>query len=888
MSRLATWTLALAGLAGLAVSALAAGAPEVPTPQADSPARAAELFLLQIQPLLKKKCLGCHGEGEKLSGRLDLRSREGMLKGGAGGPVLVPGDAARSPLFQAVRRTGDVVMPPKEPDKLSAEELAALRTWIDAGAPWAQPKPAAWTYTAEDTWAFRPVQRVAVPTEGIDTSLVKTPIDAFVRHRLSRKRLTLAPAADRVALIRRVTFDLTGLPPTPEEIDAFARDPSPDAFDQVVERLLASPRYGEHWGRHWLDVVRYADTSGYSNDYERPHAWRYRDYVVRSFNADKPYDRFVLEQLAGDELDPNDPELLIAAGFLRLGPWEHTGMSVAAVTRQMFLDDVTNAVGTTFLALPLNCARCHDHKFDPIPTRDYYRVQAVFAPVQFEERPTPFLPSENSLGFDKAVAHVRERMRLNEARLKEIDDKPRKALEDLLKKNNLKDVRELPPEVRRDKRLGQDAADGERQRVYRKRLEYYQRELQRYQPAAFSVASGGLKKPVPTPDIHVLVGGALSTPGEKVTPGVLSAVHGSNDTVSPSAWNTIPPTTEGRRLQLARWIASRDNPLTARVLVNRVWQYHFGKGLVETSNNFGKMGKRPTHPELLDWLAEYFVEQGWSIKALHRLILRSAVYQQSSEHPDGKRVREIDPSNQLLASFPPRRLTAEELRDSILAVSGELNLTVGGPPVFPEIDRDVALQPRQIMGTIAPIYEPSPTPQQRNRRTVYTVQIRTLANPFLEVFNAPNPDTSCERREETTVTPQVFALFNSQSAHDRALALARRLETLSSDPGEQIELLFRLAFGRRPAARERDLCLRHLERMREHHRRVQPVKEELPRQLVRSHIAELTGLRFEFVEDWDLANYEPDLKPSDVPPETRALADVCLVILNANEFIYVY
>jgi mono/diheme cytochrome c family protein len=856
---------------------------------------AGALFLQHVGPLLQKKCHGCHGDGDERRAGLDLRTRPALLRGGDSGPAVVPGSAVKSLLYQAVTRTGDLKMPPKEREKLSAEELAAVRAWIDAGAPWPDPVAAApvgkegpWTSRSEDVWAFQPVKEYPVPTEGLD-ALVKTPIDAFVWQKLKARGLAPAPAADRRTLLRRVTYDLTGLPPTPEEIDAFVRDPAPDAFDKVVERLLASPAYGEHWGRHWLDVVRYADTSGYSNDFERPNVWRYRDYVIRSFNADKPYDRFVVEQLAGDELDPRDPELRVAAGFLRMGPWEHTGMAVAAVTRQMFLDDITNAVGTAFLALPLACARCHDHKFDPIPTRDYYRVQAVFAPVHFEQPPTPFLPGENRAGFEEATAHVQERIRSNETRLQAIKDKSRVALQTLLQKYNVRDVKDLSPEVRpKDNRFGLDAADQERERVYRKRVELYDRELKRYQPLAFSVSSGGLDGRAPTPPVHILAGGALSAPGAPVTPGVLSVVPGSDDTAAPSAWNTIPPATVGRRLALARWIASPANPLTARVMVNRVWQYHFGTGLVATSNNFGKMGKRPTHPELLDWLARYFVEQGWSVKALHRLILRSAVYQCGSEHPERERVRKLDPANQLLAYFPPRRLTAEELRDSLLAVAGELSRTAGGPGVFPEINPEVALQPRQIMGTIAPVYEPSPKREQRHRRTVYTYQMRNLPNPLLEVFNGPTMDASCERREETTVTPQVFALFNSQLAHDLALMMARRLEKLAGERAEQVNQAFRLAFGRPPTEPERARCLEHLAAMTAHHRRVPPVKVEPPRQLVRSHIAELTGAHFDFVEDWDPSRYEPNLHPAEVSAETRALAELCLVLVNATEFLYIY
>lgn len=856
-------------------------------------ADAETLFFRKIQPLLREKCLGCHGDGDELGGELDLRTRESLLKGGEQGAAIVSGNADKSSLYQAVLRTGKVKMPPKEANKLTDDELAALKAWIDAGALWPQPKPEAkkqseWNFNPEDTWAFQPVKRRVVPAEGIDESLIKTPIDAFVQQKLNEKSLAAAPDADRATLIRRMTYDLTGLPPTADEIVAFVKDTDADAFDKVLERLLASPRYGEHWGRHWLDVVRYSDTSGYSNDYERPNAWRYRDYVIRSFNTDKPFDRFVVEQLAGDELEPNDPEMRVAVGFLRMGPWEHTGMSVAAVTRQLFLDDVTDIVGTTFLGVTMGCCRCHDHKFDPLPTRDYYRLQAVFAPVQFEEQPAAFLAGENTTGFDQAIARVKERIKLNEGRLEAIRQKGEQAVSALLAEKGVKNVNALPAEQRPDKWYGLDRGDQERMRVYNKRLEYYNRELNRYQPQAYSVASGGKSKSVAAADVHILVGGSLETPGDKVTPGVLSAVYASNDATAPAAWNTIPDSTTGRRLALANWIASPEHPLTARVMVNRIWQYHFGKGLVETSNNFGKMGKRPTHPELLDWLAQYFVEHRWSVKAMHRLIMRSAAYQRGGEHPDLQKLAEADPENKLLAHFPSRRLTAEELRDSILQVSGELNLIAGGPGVFPEINLDVALQPRQIMGTLAPIYEPSPRREQRNRRTVYAFQIRNLANPLLEVFNAAGMNTSCERREESTVTPQVFALFNGQFAHDMALAMADRVVQNSQESSVQVTLAFRQALGRAPTTSELARCIAHLESMTTHHRRTTPIVPKLPNPLVLTHVGELTGARFEFVEDWDTGAYEFNLRATDVPPETRALAEICLVLLNSNEFAFVY
>jgi hypothetical protein len=390
------------------------------------------------------------------------------------------------------------------------------------------------------------------------------------------------------------------------------------------------------------------------------------------------------------------------------------------------------------------------------------------------------------------------------------------------------------------------------------------------------------------PDVHVLPGGSLEAPAEAVTPGVLSAVAGSNDRLAPSAWNTIPGTLDGRRLALASWIASPSNPLTARVIVNRVWQHHFGKGLVATPNNFGKMGKRPIHPELLDWLAIWFVEHGWSLKKLHRLILTSEAYRQAGQHPEMEKLRTIDPNNELLAYFPPRRLSAEEIRDSMLAVSGELNREMGGPGVFPEINWEVALQPRHVMGSVAPAYQPSLTPQQRNRRTLYAFRQRTLTDPIQEVFNRPGSETSCDSRDQTTVAPQVFALFNSDFAQDRALALAAALEKLPGGPDAVIERAFGLCYGRGASAEERSRCREHVAKMTEHHRRNPPKPVPLPTRVTRRMVEEMTGEEFTWEEELDgMKGYQSDLKPWDVSPRTRALADLCLVLLNSNEFLHV-
>jgi mono/diheme cytochrome c family protein len=882
-----------------------------------------QLFAERVLPLLKEKCFACHGDDvKKLRGGLDLRTRTAMLAGGKRGkPVIVPGRPEDSLLYLSVTRQNDkLAMPPKENDRLSAEQIEWVRQWIAAGAPWSETKqpPATvqkwdstngvtvkttggrspeWTnrkYRPEDIWAYQSVRRYPVPAGAAH------PIDAFLQEkRVARGVTRSAPPADKITLIRRATFDLTGLPPSPADVEVFVKDESPDAFDRLIGRLLKSPHYGEQQARHWLDVVRYADTSGFANDYERPNAWRYRDYVVRSFNTDKPFDRFIKEQLAGDELDPDDPEMAIAVGFLRMGPWEHTGMTVAALTRQHFLDDITHSIGVTFLGQGLRCASCHDHKFDPVPTKDYYRLQAVFATTQFAERPVPFLPSENIGGFAESRAVVETRLKKAKTDYEALRQKSAAAIAAYLKQRGIAQLTDLPPKDRplRD-RFGLNDLELSLIRILRKRIDYFERELLRFQPYAFSVYDGPARpylsttpiNPVPTTRsgaaqlVRILPGGALETPAEAVTPGVLSAVADAG----PSAWNTIPETIAGRRLALANWIASPTNPLTARVIVNRVWQQHFGRGLVATPNNFGKMGKRPTHPELLDWLAVWFVEHGWSLKKLHRLILTSAAYQQSGAHLDPEKLRRSDPNNELLACYPPRRLAAEEIRDAMLAVSGELNPELGGPGVFPEINWEVALQPRHIMGSVAPAYQPSPKPQQRNRRTLYAFRYRNLADPMQEVFNRPGSETSCERRDETTVTPQVFALYNGVFAHDRALALAVSLEKEARDQDGQIRIAFRRCYGRSPTAEEVDMCRSHIEKMTTFHREHPPKPVELPKKVKRKMVEEMTGEEFSWEEELDgMQGYQRDVKPWDVGAETRALADLCLVLFNSNEFLYV-
>lgn len=894
---------------------------------------AEKLFAGKILPLLKQKCFACHGEDPKgeLKGELDLRTRQAMLKGGeSGDPSLVPNKPAESPLYQAILWEG-YEMPPKENDRLTETEIAYFKQWIASGAPWPDEKRLAqlqqeiwdsaegvivvtsggqspdWTnrkYDPENLWAFQPIRAPEIPD--VESQQPMAPIDAFLRNQLNAAGLTPAKRAEKLTLIRRATYDLTGLPPDPVRIQEFLQDDSPDAFAKVVDRLLNSPGYGEQMARHWLDVVRYADTAGFSNDFERPNAWRYRDYVIRAFNNDKPYDTFITEQLAGDELltlrqgsdagdpavkkfvatntydisqhaDTSDSELLIATGYLRMGPWEHTGMSVPAVTRQQFLDDVVNSVGETFLATALRCCKCHDHKFDPLPTLDYYRMQAVFAPVQFAERAAAFDPWEN-------IANI---------------ESHRKRIERLIEEPGISlHIHENATQQEID-----DAMKGVN-KVLKKQKSIRERQQYRYDPLAFSVYNGPLdekyrsnaaRHPMPKKfkgdlqQVFLLKGGSIETPVDEVTPGVLSALPNSNDGLSPNDWNQIPQSLHGRRLALARWIGSPDNPLTARVMANRVWQWHFGRGLAENSNNFGRTGKKPTHPELLDYLATSLIENGWSVKALHREIMLSDAYQRADEPADPEQCDKLDPENHLLSWFSPRRLSGEEVRDSMLAVSGELNRDRGGVPIRPEMNREVAFQPRHVMGSVAPAYQPSRTPDERNRRTIYALKIRTLRDPLMEVFDQPNADNSCERRTESTVTPQVFSLFNSRNSYDRALAMAVRLSEEAPDLEAQLVRAFKLTCGRQPDADELRTCRSHIEQMTKQHRSTPAVSQIDPLFIIRQMVEEMTGRTFYWKEELDIyQDYVPDIRPDDVTPEIRALADLCLVLMNSNEFLYVY
>ena len=924
-----------------------------------------QLFVRRVAPLFRETCLACHGDDEsQIKGHFDMRTLASTAKGGESRQsAFVAGAPEKSPLYLAVTRNHDEwqAMPPKEADKLSDEQVGWIKEWIAAGALWPEESRIEeiekanaeswsaddgitvrtsggmspdWTdrkYKPDDLWAYQPVEKPSLP-EGAGN-----PVDIFINKNIPGG-LQPAPAADRVTLIRRATFDLTGLPPTPEEVDALEKDSRTDAeaFATVIERLLASPHYGERMAQHWLDVTRYADSSGFANDFERGNAWRYRDYVVRSFNNDKRYDQFVLEQIAGDEIDPSNSEMLIATGFLRMGPWELTGMEVAKVARQRFLDDVTNAVGETFLAQSLQCARCHDHKFDPIPTQDYYSVQAVFSTTQLVEQAAPFLPTENLGGFEERkylemqrAAHLASLARLDDQLLaaaqewlreKGIDPAQWNAAVDqalnpqakkLPSKNPRRDFKDIfgtargammkagvPEDQFPPRYIGFSPDDYGNERVARKGLERLKWEFERYEPFAMAVYDGrtpqvtSITSPIRMPanpmtdgeleETCVLVGGDPFGAGQKVKPGVLSVLGTERK-------QPVPETIGGRRLAFSDWVASAQNPLTTRAIVNRIWLWHFDQPIAGNPNNFGSTGRKPTHPELLDWLAATFVEDGWSFKAMHRRIMNSDAYRRSTLPPDRERLSSLDPTRTSYAVFKPRRLTAEELRDAMLAATGELNPVLGGIPNRPEINLEAALQPRQVMGTFASAWTSNPLPQQRHRRSLYALKIRGLPDPLQEVFNAPSPDFSCERREASTITPQVFSLFNGQATHSRALALANRAMQDSQSDEQAVSNCFTLAFSRLPGPDELQACLTHWADIEALIHDSRADSENPPLEVRRDAVEENTGEKFSFNERLHAyADFVPDLQPADVTNHVRALADICLALFNSNEFAYVY
>lgn len=827
---------ALAACAAL-LGPAANGAPQQTPPAA--PDDAAAFFERDVRPILQENCVGCH-TGEGAMGGLRLGSRADVLKGGASGPAAVPGKPDDSLLITAINHRNGRQMPPG--GKMAPAKIAALTRWVEIGLPWPDAKggtadraaphhiePPKVTPQTKKFWSFRPVKRPVVPAVK-RPGWVRNPVDAFVLKRLEAAGLPPNPPADRLALLRRVTYDLIGLPPAPADVRAFLADKSPSAYEKVVDRLLASPQYGEKWGRHWLDLVRYAETNSYERDGVKPNAWRYRDYVIAAFNQDKPYDQFLIEQLAGDELAPRTPERLIATGYYRLGLWDD---EPADPEQALYddLDDIANTTGQTFLGLTVGCARCHDHKIDPLPQKDYYRFLANFAGVTRYggkyggPNQRPIVPEAEQKKYADAVAVQRAQEQAVKDEASAIEKKVAGDLSPVEKEEWRTDAAR-PAILQKRVPALLTQADYDRYTVLREE----RTKLEASRPAALASALAVSEvRPAPRPT-HILLRGNPHVPGHEVTPGFPSVLSAPEPTIAPPAGGE----SSGRRLALARWIASKDNPLTARVMANRLWQYHFGRGIVRSSSNFGFGGDKPTHPELLDWLASEFVARGWRMKPIHRLILLSSTYRMSSQAQP--RALAKDPTNDLLWRYDMRRLQAEEVRDSILAANGSLNSKSSGPSVYPPIPQAVlAGQSRPGEG-----WGKSPAEDQR-RRSVYIFVKRSLITPLLASFDGPETDFTCPSRFATTQPTQALGMINGEFANEQARVFAAYLKRQAGpDPAAQVKLALWRTLQRPPTQSE-----------------------------IKRGVALMAALQ-----------KQDHVRPDD------ALSQFCLVALNLNEFLY--
>ena len=745
--------------------------------------------------------------------------------------------------------------------------FGALLAWSVLGLAGSNVEASPTSETASG-WEFHKPQ-FHEPRAVRDSAWIRNGVDNFVLARLEQQGLHSAPEASKEALIRRAYLDLIGLPPTPEQVDAFVRDDSASAFEKVVDGLLASPHYGERWARHWLDLARYAESEGFKSDETRPYAWRYRDYVIRSLNDDKPYDRFVREQIAGDELWPDDPQAKIATGFLRHYPDESNARNLYQ-RRQEILNDDTDTVGAVFLALTFGCARCHDHKYDPISQADYYRLQAFLAGLRADDA-IPAASPDEIREHDAKLAVWEEKTRAIRGEMAEILKPKREAI--------LKDYFDKYPAEIQQSLL---KAPGERSSMdwilhykaaqyleagsyqylapdsacmaalkppQKKRYNELKKELEKYadlKPAELPLGTGIADACREAPKTYVLRKGVYDAFKEEVQAGFPKAVDTAEPTIVPPAGLN----SSGRRTALANWLASPDNPLTARVMVNRVWQHHFGRGIVGTPGDFGVQGERPSHPELLDWLALQFVRDGWSLKKLHRLIMTSAAYRQSAANDS--LAMKSDPEDRLLWRFPRQRLEAEVIRDSALCVAGLLDETMGGPSVFPEIPPGL-----EVRGGW-PVTEDQGA---RNRRSIYIFVRRNVRYPMLEAFDMPDPYETCPRRYMTTTPSQALMLLNNKLTLTWARHLAGRvLKQAGDDRQEIIDAAFRLAYGRHAAPEE-----------------MKTIGDFLDRQ---------TALISERVASGQKLALPEPLPGKPSPAEAAAVVDFCHVLMNSNEFVY--
>ena len=719
-------------------------------------------------------------------------------------------------------------------------------------------------------WSLQPVKKQVLPAVK-DQSWVKSPIDAFVLAKLEEKELSPNTPADRLTVLRRATLDMTGLLPTREEIQHFQNDQSPDAWKQVVDRLLASPAYGERWARHWLDVARYADSDGFKVDGTRPNIWRYRDYVIKAFNQDKPYDRFVKEQIAGDELYPGDPEALVAMGFNR--HWAHESNANALhARRQETLDDMTSVTAQAFLGLTFGCARCHDHKYDPILQKDYYRLQAFFANTSYGDGPLPLTDRAAQKKYEESKAAWEEKTKDIRAEMAKIEEPLLAAQVN------------LEPDVQASISLDAAKRDPIQAMLYhtakkhevlvkgldvRSLKSLKDQDAKRYAELKKNLAEFDFLKPAPLPEAqfmvdlgvhapptHILRGGNWDAPGDEVQPGFLSILNPADAKVTPLGNST------GRRSVLAAWLADPANPLVARVMVNRIWTNHFGRGIVATPGDFGRMGAKPTHPELLDFLAAEFKDNGWSMKKIHRMILLSNTYQQSSDFQ--AKSAEADPDNKLIWRYERHRMEAEAMRDSMLQVSGLLNPRAGGPGVYPPLPPGTMPESSAALGYLAGAWVPEKDPGQNNRRSIYIFVRRNLRYPMMQEFDSANGLESCDLRRNTVTPLQSLDLLNNSLVLDWAQALAGRiLDDSGLTPAAQVERAFKLTYGREPSVEEQKIALEFL-------------------------ASQSSILAKRLADGAKIKPRLPTSMPSGMDPaRAAALVDLSHMLIDSNEFLYV-
>lgn len=888
-----TALIAIAGVFVLPVCALA---------HSPLPADTATLtFERDIRPILKARCFHCHGEEEELRGGLDVRLARFLQDGGDSGPAIVPGEPDASLLVERIR-SGE--MPPVEDagKRVSRDELHRIEQWIQQGARTARPEPEVLTdadlITEEERrfWSFQPVRRPPVPAVE-QTERLRTPIDAFVLRRLEEQGFSLSPDADRVTLLRRLTFDLHGLPPSPETMRAFQEDDCPDAWERMIDRLLADPDYGDRWGRHWLDVAGYADSEGYTvDDRVRDWAWKYRDWVIRSFNADRPFDEFIREQLAGDEmvkppyaeLPQEDIDRLIATGFLRMAPdGTAGGVDDIDVARNDVIADTIKIVSTSLLGLTVGCAQCHDHRYDPIPQTDYYRLRAIFEPaLDWKNWRVP-----NARRVSLYTAEARARAAEIEARAKKILDERTAKQNQFIEATFEKELAKLPEEIRPEAREARETPAGKRTAEQKALLKKYPSlnvsagslylydskaaaELKKMADQAAALRATKPKEefvraltevPGSVPKTFLFARGDHDQPKEELLPAGLTVLHDNTEAARLPVNDSELPTT-GRRLAWARRLTSGDHPLVARVLVNRVWMHHFGRGLVATPGDFGFLGDRPTHPLLLDWLAAEFVENGWSLKHLHRLILSSSVYRQagargvsSGDPAPAVRQRTDDPDNTLYWHFPLRRLEAETVRDAVLAVTGKLNPRRYGEPVPVMADRvgQFVIGKENLNagrpGAVIPMNG------EEYRKSIFIQWRRSRPLTVLDTFDLPRMEPNCELRHVSTVATQSLFLMNSEFVTARAEDFARRVRREGgTNPGEQVRRAWQLALTRPPEDTEVSEALEFLEEQTRH-----------------------------FTEHPVLVRDEAQKKNVPRDAEELALASLCQLLLSSNEFLYV-